>query len=150
MYTPTITPAPLRGVEIPQTRNDLAKSLRDLGSAFHLALIALLTLAPIPEFLPSFLHLALKLLHLLPLLPVFLGILNCFFSFLPRPLTLILLRAPNRDVTGAEIAKEPLEHYLDDPATNVVNDHDCRHSSLEFICELDQLHLLVQVRDEFS
>ena len=71
-------------------------------------------------------------------------------SGLPLLLGPELIRPPDGDVLGSEVAKGPLEALFDNVAPDVVQHHHRRHGQLEGVGELDQLELLVDLRDELG
>lgn len=112
-------------------------------------LVLLSSSPPLLDLPLSLLNLPLKLSHLLQSLGLRLGILCSPLDLLSLGFAMELVRATLGDVTRAVIAEESLEDLLDDEAGDVVDDHDGRHLGLKLIGEGDQLHLFVDLRDEF-
>lgn len=66
----------------------------------------------------------------------------------PGVLRLDLIRSPDRNILGSEIAVQMLQDLLDGVTANVVRHHHRRHGDLELGREGHELQFLVQLRDK--
>lgn len=71
-------------------------------------------------------------------------------NFLPLPLLLLgqLIRPPHRNILRSVIAKISLQDILDEPAADIIHQHQRCQSGFELSVKWNKTELLVEFRDE--